>query len=205
MSPAPSRSSVSVVPEEEAAPAYDKAVAERVALAEFNKLRDEIAGRSSAAWTLVGLNATASSAVAGFVLSAKADARLLLLLPLLTPCLGLLFIDHATNIGRIGEYINTVLKPLLRTISGEATLLGYEEWVNAYEAIRVRRILPFGIPLVLFFNIVPVAALAYSATRIDTPWSWTLWAMGVVTTVVEVGFWIAFLAPPLRRAITASE
>ncbi len=187
---------------EEAEPQYDKAVAERVALAEFGKLRDEISGRSTAAWTLVGLNATASSALAGFVLSSKADPRLLLLLPLLTPCLGLLFIDHATNIGRIGDYINTVLKPLLRRISGEDKLLSYEEWVDNFETNKLRRIVPFGLPLVLFFNIAPVTAPVYTASRIDSPWPWVLWALGGATTLVEIVFWVGFLYPPLKRAIS---
>jgi hypothetical protein len=179
----------------------DRASVVGVSLAEFGKLRDEISGRSGAAWTLLGLNATISSAVAGFVLAQRADPLLLLLLPLLTPSLGLLFIDHATNIGHIGEYINTVLKPLLREAAHEPRLLGYEEWVDAFETQPIRRLLPFGIPLVLLFNIVPVAALLYTMPRIYTPWGWMLWATGLVMTAVQVAFWLAFLAPPLRHAI----
>lgn len=69
-----------------------------VALHEFVKLRDEIANRSTAQWTLLGLNATATAATSGFVLANNADRNLLLLLPVLTPALGLLFIDHALNV-----------------------------------------------------------------------------------------------------------
>jgi hypothetical protein len=173
----------------------------QIALAEFGKLRDEISGRSGAAWTLLGLNATVTSAVAGFVLAQKADPLLLLLLPLLTPSLGLLFIDHATNIGNIGEYIDKVLKPLLQEEAREPRLLCYEEWVDAFEREPIRRLLPFGIPLVLLFNVVPVAALLYTADRISTPWGWVLWALGVLMTAVQVAFWVALLAPPLRRAL----
>jgi hypothetical protein len=173
----------------------------QVALAEFGKLRDEIGGRSTAAWTLVGLSITSSATLAGFVLAQKADARLLLVLPLLTPSLGLLFMDHAANIGRIGDYINTVLKPVLREAACDRRLLSYEEWVDAYEAHTLERLLPFGIPLVLAFTMVPVGALVYLAPRIDEAWSWILWVLGAIVTFVQVWFWYRFLVPPLRRAL----
>jgi hypothetical protein len=179
----------------------DRAAVIQVSLSEFGKLRDEISGRSTSLWTLLGLNATVSSAVAGFVLGKQANPMLLLLLPLLTPSLGLLVIDHATNIGNIGQYINTVLKPLLQDAAGESRLLSYEEWVDRYEEKTLRRLLPFGIPLVLLFNVVPVASLIYTSTRIPDAWTWSLWSSGVLMTAIQVGFWCAFLLPPLRRAL----
>ncbi len=182
--------------------APDRTSVVQVSLTEFNKLRDEISGRTSSAWTLLGINATVSSTVAGFVLAQKANPLLLLLLPLLTPSLGLLFIDHAVNIGNIGEYINTVLKPLLHETTGDSRLLCYEEWVDKYEEQPIRRLLPFGIPLVLLFNAVPVASLLFTITRLHTAWDWVLWATGVMMTGVQVSFWSIFLAPPLRHAMT---
>jgi hypothetical protein len=186
--------------ESSSAVTFDQTSVVQVLLAEFNKLRDEISGRTTAAWTLLGINATASSAIAGFVLAQKADPLLLLILPLLTPSLGLLFIDHAVNIGNIGKYINTVLKPLLREAAGDSRLLSYEEWVDKYEEQPFWRLLPFGIPLVLLFNVVPVASVLFTITVIDTPWDWALWVTGVVMTAVQVSFWMVFLTPPLRHA-----
>jgi hypothetical protein len=182
----------------------DSAAVVQVALAEFGKLRDEIAGRSGTVWTLVGLNATVSSTVAGFVLASKADPLLLLLLPLLCPSLGLLVIDHATNIGNIGQYIDSALKPLLREVAGEPRLLSYEEWVDRFEEQPLRRLLPFGIPFVLLFSVVPVGALLYSATTVTDAWIWGLWGLGLLVTGVQVGFWVSFLLPPLRRALRAT-
>jgi hypothetical protein len=179
----------------------DRASVVQVSLAEFGKLRDEISGRSTSAWTLVGLNATVSSTVAGFVLGKQANPMLLLLLPLLTPSLGLLVIDHATNIGNIGQYINTHIKPMLQEAAGEPRLLCYEEWVDRYEEKSIRRLVPFGIPLVLLFNVVPVGSLIYAAGRIPSAWMWLLWSLGVIMTAVQVAFWGAFLLPPLRRAL----
>jgi hypothetical protein len=181
---------------------HDRAAVVQVSIAEFNKLRDEIGARSGSAWTLLGLNATVSSTVAGFVLAQKANPLALLLLPLLAPSLGLLFIDHATNIGNIGTYINTVLKPLLREAADDERLLSYEEWVDNFERQPVRRLLPFGIPLVLLFNAVPIGSLVFSASRLDDLWwAWVLWTIGLAATAIQFAFWVALLGPPLRRAM----
>jgi hypothetical protein len=99
----------------------------QIVLAEFAALRGEIQGRSSAAWTLLGLNLTASSAVAGFVLSDRADPLLLLLLPFLSSSLGLLFLDHGINLDRIGTYIKQELKPRATRAGGDPGLLAYED------------------------------------------------------------------------------
>lgn len=194
------RDQATAAPAAKTVAAVDRASVVQVSLAEFSKLRDEISGRSSSAWTLLGLNATITSTVAGFVLGG-ADPLLLLLLPLLTPSLGLLFIDHATNIRNIGEYINTHLKPLLREASTEERLLCYEEWVDTYEEQPIRRLLPFGVPLVLLFTVVPVISLAFTLTHLTMMWEWLLWLMGLAMTAVQVGFWVALLVPPLRRAL----
>jgi hypothetical protein len=169
------------------------------ALGEFGKLRDEIAGRSTTLWTLVALNATASSAVAGFVLAQKADPLVLLVLPLLAPSLGLLVIDHVTNIGHIGDYINNAIRPLVREITREPRLLCYEERVDTWETRRLRRTLAFGLPLVLLFSVVPVYSLAVTVSKIETAPVLVLWSIGAAMTAFQVSLWVLFLAPPLRR------
>jgi len=181
--------------------APDPSAVLQVSLAEFSKLRDEIIARSNTAWTLLGLSATISTAVAGFVLAEKADPLLLLLLPVLTPSLGLLFIDHAINIGNIGTYIDGVLKPIVRDVARENRLLSYEEWVDRAETRPVWRLLPFGIPLVVLFNAVPIGALVYTVQFVGATAAWMVWGLGALITAVHLGFWTAFLVPPLRRAV----
>jgi len=73
--------------------------------------------------------------------------------------------------------------------------------VDRYEEQPLRRLLPFGIPLVLMFNVVPVGALLYTLGLLSSPAAWALWILGVLVTAVQVGFWAAFLLPPLRRAL----
>jgi hypothetical protein len=186
-------------PDESAA---TQALIVQVALAEFNKLREEIAGRSTAEWTLLGLNVTASATTVGLVIAYKADIKLLLLLPLLTPSLGMLVIDHAFNISRIGQYIRDILAPTLRKATGENALLGYESWVQAYERQTVPRLLPFGIPLILLFSGVPIGALVVAFPTAAFPTDvWGLWLLGLLATGVQVYFWLRILVPAFRAAI----
>lgn len=173
-----------------------------MAIAEFTKLSDEIASRTSTQWTLLGLSATVSSTIGGFVLAEKASPLLLLVLPVLTSSLGLLFLDHAANIGNIAKYVNTVIKPLLREEARDPRLLSYGEWVESYEERTIRRLLPFGVPLLVLFSAVPITALLYTVPFIHNPWAWVLWAIGAIMTAIQVSFWMHFLLPPIRRAVT---
>ena len=84
----------------------DKTGLLNLTVAEFNALRGEIKDRSTIAYTLMNINITATTAIAGFVLSSKADPILLLILPLLSPALGMLFVDHSYNIDNLGATSN---------------------------------------------------------------------------------------------------
>lgn len=171
----------------------------QVILAEFSALRKEIADRSSAAQTLLGLNATASTAVAGFVLSSKADPRLLLLIPILAPCLGMLFVDHVYNIINIGSYIKETLARELNMATESSGLLGYEERIDEYERRKLLRFLPVGVPLTLLFTLAPTGALIFSVPAMDQAWEWALWSFGVMLTLLYIGLWVSFLLLPYRR------
>lgn len=176
----------------------NKEVVLNVVLAEFEALRGEITDRASAAYTLLNLNITATAAVAGFVLSDKADPRLLLILPLLSPALGMLFIDHSYNITNLGNYINKRLRPLATAAAGDSRLLGYEEFVDKYEQNKLLRFLPLGFPLMLLFAGFPCAALVFSVIKLEHAWAWTLWAAGVLMVITYIALWTVFIIAPYR-------
>jgi hypothetical protein len=171
----------------------------QIILAEFSALRKEIADRSAAAQTLLGLNATVTAAVAGFVLSNKADPRLLLLIPILSPSLGMLFVDHVYNVINIGTYIKEVLAPQLNESTGSTGLLGYEERIDQYERRKLLRFLPVGVPLTLLFTLAPAGALIFSVPAMKRAWEWAMWSLGALLTLVYVGLWVSFLLLPYRR------
>jgi hypothetical protein len=82
--------------------------------AEYVALRAEIAQRLSSQQALVALNITAIATIVGFVLAEHTGSKqpsesLLLLVPVVSSVLGLLWLDHDRNIRRIAEYISTEL------------------------------------------------------------------------------------------------
>lgn len=154
---------------------------------EFSTLRQEIENRSNAQLTLISLNLTAIGTLGGFVLSEKSDPRLLLLLPILCPSIGMLYLDHALVIQTIGDYIKDVLA------------VRWEERVRAHERRGVLRFLLFGTPIVLMFLGAPAFALVRLWGILGGVWEWSLWVIGLILVVAFLWFWIAFLLNPLRK------
>ena len=146
----------------------------------------------------MNLNVTATAAILGFVLSDKADPRLLLALPIVSPALGMLFIDHAYNINNLGSYINKKVRPIVREASGCSRLLGYEEAMDAYEQKKLLRFIPFGMPLTVLFSGVPLASLCFVVTSLDAGWAWAVWALGLVLAATQLSLWVLFLVDPQR-------
>jgi hypothetical protein len=170
-----------------------------VALSEFNALRDEIKDRGGAAYTLLNINITATTAVVGVVLTEKVPPTLLLVLPLISPALGMLFVDHAFNISNLGSYIQEQLRPLVTHAVGDQRVLGYEEFVRRYEQNRLLRFLPFGLPLTLLFAGPPLGALVFTWSQLKATWALALWIAGLVLFVAFLALWLRFLLAPYRR------
>jgi hypothetical protein len=170
-----------------------------VVVAEFNALRKEIADRSITSYTLLSLNITASGTVVGFVISGKADPLLLLVLPVFSPSLGMLFIDHSTTIVGIGNYINSTLRPLAQEFAPDTRILAWEQRVDEHELRARFRIFATGIPLTILFAGVPVGALVFSFTSVEEIWSWALWVAGVVLVGLFLVYWIDWQSRPFRK------
>lgn len=169
----------------------------QAAVAEFNVLRKEISDRSSAQTTILNLNLTALSAIAALVLADRADPLVLLVLPLLSSCFGMLFFDHAANIDQIGRYLREEVQAMVTEAVGDPRLFCYEERVRAYELSFVPRGLSMGVPLLLMFTGFPVAALAFSWQRVSGGgWPLFLWWAGIVLQLGFLVHWLAFVRRP---------
>ena len=140
--------------------------------AEFQAYRQEISDRSGHQHALLTLNLTVLSVVAGFVLSDHADPRLLLLLPIVSSAMGLLWYDHARNIDSLGDQIRVKLKPLG----------GYEERIAELEAVEWRRI-PMTLSLLILFVATPVAGLVIPFDLVHGGY-WLLWGTGAVMSAI---------------------
>jgi hypothetical protein len=79
--------------------------ADDTTIRQFEVLWAEIARRSNAQQALLAATVTATGTVGGLVVSGRADPVLLVVLAVVAPVFGLLWIDHAQNIGEIGKFI----------------------------------------------------------------------------------------------------
>jgi hypothetical protein len=84
-----------------------------VALAEFSALRQEIGSRSTAQHTLLTIQLSTSGTVLGVVLGQVSEPQMLLVIPILSFAFGMLWLDHAANIARLGVVIRTTLNERL--------------------------------------------------------------------------------------------
>ena len=78
---------------------------EEARLKQFEVLWAEIARRSNAQQALIAATVTATGTLGGLVAAEDADPAFLLVLALIAPVFGLLWLDHARNIREIGRFI----------------------------------------------------------------------------------------------------
>lgn len=167
-----------------------------VRLAEFASLRQGMDHRAGQQQALVGLNLTALGTIGGLVVTQKTGEELLLIAALVSPTLGLLWLDHHTNIQREGEYIREQLwrwKP------------SWESYFLARHHSRWKGVV-FWTAIGLLFAAVPVGALVAELPDQDASSSvLLLWPIGAALTVLYVLVFLATAVASFRRAKRRSE
>jgi hypothetical protein len=154
--------------------------------AEFAAYRAEILHRSSQQYTLLALDLTALTAIGGFVLSDHANRLLLLLLPIVSSSIGLLWYDHARNIDSLGTYIRDQM-PLLG---------GYEQKIDELEVAELRRV-PMTLALLVLLVGTPLSGLVVTLGHLHGS-LWALWACGVLLSVACTFFLVRWMLAGLR-------
>jgi hypothetical protein len=159
-------------------------------LAEYTALRAEIQRRSTTQQALVALNLAASATIAGAVVASRLDDEFLLVLPLVSSVLGLLWLDHARNIELIGSYIANKLwlwEP------------SWETYARQLERRMRSQVLEFALPMSLVFAGGSVAALVITALGgLHGSGTYVLWGLGFVLASLYLVAWIPFVAKQLR-------
>lgn len=150
--------------------------------AEFAAYREEILTRSGHQYTLLALDLTALTAIGGFVLSDKADRLLLLLLPIVSSSIGLLWYDHARNIDSLGDYIRENL-----TAYG-----GYERRIASLERSELRRV-PMTLALLVLLVGTPVAGVVLTFNQVHGAF-WALWACGIALSAACTLFMLRWMS-----------
>jgi len=171
----------------------------QVSLAALSAAKTEIADRSKAQHAILQINVAAIGTVVGFVLATTADRQVLLLLPLLSSALGMLYLDHGVNISNLGRFSDAVVRKKLNEVAPVADVMGYEVWVRDFEARLVLRFLLLGVPVFVLFAGVPAGSLIFlwiCGTLSRGGWPATLWSADLVLVLVYLYFWLVFM---LRR------
>lgn len=160
-----------------------------VLLAQFNACRSEIQARSSSQALVINLNITTIGVLGGYYFGYHANPLVLLIIPLLSPMLGIIWADHAINIGNIGRFIQNQIMPLIGSTIGR-DLPDYEICIRSFEHQKGRRLLLLISPMLLIFALLPAAALVLafveSATR-DTSF-WVLAVAGATLILIFGGY-----------------
>jgi hypothetical protein len=161
-------------------------------LALFDACRAEILARSSSQAGLIALNITATGAVAGYYFSNHVNALILLIIPILSPMLGIMWTDHAINIGNIGRFIQDHIIPRLQEMT-RSRLPNYELVIREFEQRRAQRLALLTAPQALLFAILPAGALAlaWAVTPKPDALFYTLAGLGIASILIFGGYSLA--------------
>lgn len=163
-------------------------------LAQFTALRAEIQNRSTFQTTIVSLNITAIGVISGFFFAQHADPRVMFIIPVLSPILGMMYVDHDVNIGNIGRFIQTAIMPELAKAAGIAGLPDYEVFVRQFEQRAGFRVFMFGIPILFMFSLLPLGALVLPfLPGMHTIRHPTLWAPAGLGSILLISFIVAWM------------
>lgn len=170
-----------------------------VGLTEFAEVRHEINARSDRQHLLLSLNLTAIGAIGTVVAVGKSGPLPLLILGIISSCLGINFFDHDEAISRLGHYIREELAPAIREQCGDPSALGWEDYYRQQIATRglvgrvlhgPRRFAKYGlipklhIPLLLMFAAPSIIGLVLTATYLATGAAVALWVITLVVLIV---------------------
>ena len=174
-----------------------------ILLAQYQALRAEIQTRSGAQSTMMQLTITALGALAALSFTQYGDRRMLLLIPVISTILGLVWLDHAANISNIGDFILQRLWPALGTVSGAEGLPDYEATVRAYERTPGGFLRLFGLPPFLIFILVPIVAIIIAFDASSQGWLfWTLVIIDLALLLIFTVMWLPYLDSPRKPVET---
>lgn len=169
-----------------------------VAMAEFSALRAEIASRANSQNALANITVVAVGAIGGYAFgSPNASKLILLVLVPVAIATGLLWLDHAHAIYKIGTYVRDRLWAQLRTLL-HSDISTYEDYVlHGQPAWRERSVLI--LPFFILFVGPCLAALIVAVRFADATWAWTAWALEVIALMFFIATWVSFLKESFSR------
>jgi hypothetical protein len=196
-------------PSDAASPAADTV---DILMQQFQALRAEILERSKAQLALISLNITALGVVGGTFLSNVVDPRVLFVVPILSPILGLIYLDHALAIGNMGRFIENTLIPRIASLLRQPDLPDYEQYVRQLESRHDERIVLLWVPIAALFAILPGVALVLPLFLTKSPFCdpvvWPFLIAGVMLLAIFLWFSLLYITNSPRiwpRASTRQQ
>ncbi len=160
-------------------------------LAEFNAIRAEILFRATSQATLIQINITAVATIVGFVFANQANPLILVIIPILSPVLGMLWLDHDASIAWLGNFIKMEIKVKYNTISA-FDYPDYQTYMDCASDSNVVT-LNFNIAIVITFFVLPVAVLVFALATVGS-----LTALIFSCSIITCNSTVAFVFLPVR-------
>jgi hypothetical protein len=166
-------------------------------LSAFQACREEILERSRSQGGLIRLAVTAIGALGALTFSQYGDKILLLLIPVIVIPLGLLWLDHASNIFLMGNFIRDRIVPLLRASTNFPRFPDYEKIAGAHVKRRMVIIQVFGLPIALIFVVPSIVSLILALDAETKDWVfWMLYYLDIILVLIFSIGWFPFLIKP---------
>jgi hypothetical protein len=137
----------------------EKPIQMNALVAEFNAVRAEILFRATSQGTLMQINITAAGAIASFALAGSGNLRMLIIISILSPLLGMLWIDHHNSIAKLGGYIKERIKADYERVA-PFTYPDYKDYMDASPSTRTD-IISFSAAVLVTFGFLPLSAGLY--------------------------------------------
>jgi hypothetical protein len=145
-------------------------------IAEYNAVRTAASQKATAAQASAAAYFTLVAALVGFIASAKADVRLLLVVPVLSAAFGITIASRYISRQVAFDYIHDVLRPMAADLVTDPRVLG---WDDHYAAAKKRntRLHQFGLNSLL--PIFSVVALVVTLPKLSSAAEVAAWLFGL--------------------------
>ncbi|MFE9691377.1 hypothetical protein [Micromonospora sp. NPDC005806] len=157
-------------------------------LAEYAAVNTVVERKTTLITTLITFQATAIATVVGFIVSEKADVRLLLVIPIISAIVGLLISSQDFDIRTAEDHVRAVLQPILMEYCGDDRLWRWHD-----QLLTRRRAVFVGLtrlaPLGLLFPGAAVGSLIFTAARLRNGLDWLAWVLGLMLTALLLTGW----------------
>jgi len=155
-------------------------------LEEHRALRNEIEQHHVSMRYMFIFNMTATGAIFSFIFSDDTLGPLMLIIPILSPILGIIFFFHSKRMSQLGHYIQNVIASNTRKILNSDLLLGWEDTIREQEGKGYSKIFSLdGVRLLTFILTSSLAIGSAFPMKLYLQF-WPTLLIGVVLTVVLI-------------------